>query len=392
MFFFDKKIRLKLARSLVTKMSPLYVQYYITARCNMVCEQCNIIYAHADCPEMNIRQIRKMAENLAEIGVCMVLLIGGEPFARKDLSEIIRAFVDNGIHVRMQTNGLASEKMIADCVSAGGHDISISLDTLDEGLQDTINGVPKSWARIIEAVSIVNKVFPDNGKGFFGTVLMPRNMEHLKDVLEFATSIGWWVSLVPCHTTTTDRPLGFRTFDDKGICTFQKSSYARIKEIVEELKELRNKGFNLYDCDEYLDDIYRFISGKPVQWRRRNCNICDSPHLYFAIEPNGNIQPCCDYKMDKSYPVFSEDFPTRFRSGEIHEEIFKYTSQCAGCMYGSYPEITLTARFLKPLIHRFKLFNTEEGNTLKRIGKSEMMELARNICGKNKDIRKAAGR
>ena len=243
MSFFNISQKVKLARSLVTKSSPAYVQYYITARCNLNCEQCNIIYAAADCKEMNIHQIRAVAENFAEIGVCMVLLIGGEPFVRKDLPEIIEAFTKNEIHVRMQTNGLADEDMLLRCVEAGGHDISISLDTLDEALQDQINGgVRHSWRRAIRTVSIVNRIFPDNGTGFFGMVLMPQNMEHIVDVVEFATEIGWGVSLVPVHVTSADRPLGFRIFDDSFLFRFPASKYLRLREVLNDLKLLRRKG------------------------------------------------------------------------------------------------------------------------------------------------------
>src|SRR6185295_18034517 len=162
--YFNARQKLKLARSLVTKTSPAYVQYYITARCNLACEQCNIIYADGDSQEMNIRQIRRMAENFAEIGVCMVLLIGGEPFVRRDLPEIVEAFTKNDIHVRLQTNGAATEAMMQRCIDAGAHDISISLDSLNGAVQDTINGgFNHSWERAIETVSIVNKIFPSNG-------------------------------------------------------------------------------------------------------------------------------------------------------------------------------------------------------------------------------------
>ena len=76
--FFNTAQKIRLSKSLFTKTSPAYVQFYITARCNLSCEQCNIIYADADSQEMSIFQIRDMAKNMAEIGVCMVLLIGGE--------------------------------------------------------------------------------------------------------------------------------------------------------------------------------------------------------------------------------------------------------------------------------------------------------------------------
>ena len=57
---------------------------------------------------------------------------------------------------------------------------------------------------------------------------MPRNLEHISDVIEFATEIGWGVSLVPVHVSTQDEPLGFRTFDDTNVCTFKESSPANV--------------------------------------------------------------------------------------------------------------------------------------------------------------------
>ncbi len=389
MSFFNNQQKLNLARSLLTKTSPAYVQYYITARCNLACEQCNIIYADADSQEMNIHQIRKVAENFSEIGVSMVLLIGGEPFVRKDFPEIIEAFTKNDIHVRMQTNGLATEQMLQSCVEAGGHDISISLDSLSGAIQDQINGGYKNtWQRAIKTISMVNKIFPENGTGFFGTVLMPRNMEHIVDVLEFATAIGWGVSLVPAHVSTPDRPQGFRTFDDKEVCRFPKSSYLRLQEVLNELKTLRNQGLNLYDSDEYLDDIYRFITGEALKWRERNHNVCDSPSLYFAVEPNGNIKPCCDFKLNTSFPVYDPNFVDWYHTGLIHKDVHHYTRNCAGCMYGSYPEITLTARFLKPFFRRFIFFNNKTNNLLKKMTENEMTELAVEIFERNQNIRK----
>ncbi len=172
MGYFNARQKLNLARSLLTKTSPAYVQYYITARCNLACEQCNIIYADADSQEMNIHQIRTAAENFSRMNVCMVLLIGGEPFVRRDLPEIIEAFTRVDIHVRMQTNGLATEEMMQRCIEAGGHDISISLDSLDAVVQDAINGGYKnSWKRAIKTIAMVNRLFPENGTAFFGTVL-----------------------------------------------------------------------------------------------------------------------------------------------------------------------------------------------------------------------------
>src|SRR4051812_14725308 len=97
------KLSLKtLARAALLQDTPVYVQFYITARCNLTCVQCNIIYANADMRECTLDEIQRIADNFAKMGVAMVLLTGGEPFTRQDLPEIIYAFESRGVHVRMQ--------------------------------------------------------------------------------------------------------------------------------------------------------------------------------------------------------------------------------------------------------------------------------------------------
>lgn len=385
--YFTPRQQLSLARSLVSKTSPAYVQYYITARCNLACEQCNIIYAHGDSQEMDIQQIRAMAKNMAEIGVCIVLLIGGEPFVRRDIDQIVQAFTDVGIHVRLQTNGLATKEMMERCIANGAHDISISLDSLDPNTQDTINGnFQKSWEKALRTISTASAVLPQNGTAFFGTVLMPRNLFHVRDVIEFATRIGWGVSLVPAHITTPDEARGFRTFDDQGVCRFDPNSYPALQKVLNECKELRNGGMTLYDSDEYLDDIYRFVVGEPLHWRRRNHDVCDSPNLYFAIEPNGNVSPCCDFKLARRFPVFHPDFPRWYRDGDIHSEVYPITRACAGCLYGSYPEITVTARYLLPMARRFLYFNRNRPD-IPKLSLDEMIAISNEIFDRNRTRR-----
>ena len=377
MAYFDFSKKVRLARSLITRNSPVYIQYYITGRCNMSCEQCNIIYAHADVPEINLQQIQVMVKNLRDIGVSIVLLIGGEPFVRRDLPEIIRIFTETGIHVRMQTNGLASRERLQKCAEAGGKDISISLDTLNIEKQEAINGgFRHSYMRAMQSIADVNAIFPDDGAAFFGTVLMPSNYQDIPNVIRFATAIGWGVSLVPVHVSSTTTPLGFRTYDKNLL--FPKSLYGKVADVLNECRRLRDAGYTLYDSDEYLDDIYRFITNEPVQWRRRNGGSCDSPNLYFAIEPDGNLAPCCDYRLPRPIPTYHPDFPRWYRQRIVHKEVEPFTTNCAGCMYGSYPEMTITTRFFRPLIRRALFFN-RECTRLKRLTLEQILDIANRI-------------
>ena len=169
--FFSLRSKFRLMRSLVTKDHPIYAQFYVTARCNLACEQCNIIYANSDVSEISIPGVQKIAANLEKIGVSIVLLTGGEPFVRKDLPEIVAAFAKRGIHVRIQTNGLATEEQLARCVEAGAHDISVSLDSLNPETQDGINGDFKgSWEKAIDTFARVNRIFPSDAFAAIGCV------------------------------------------------------------------------------------------------------------------------------------------------------------------------------------------------------------------------------
>jgi MoaA/NifB/PqqE/SkfB family radical SAM enzyme len=357
MTLFNLTQQYNFAKSFIFKKSPLYVQFYITARCNLACEQCNIIYSDAKHQEMNIDQINKVAENLKKIGVNIVLLIGGEPFIRKDIDKIVKAFTSRNIHVRMQTNGIATEKQLKSCVNYGGKDISISLDTLEPSLQDEINGgFKKSWTRAINTISNVSNIFPENSTAFFNSVIMPKNLNQIIKVIRFATKIGWGVSLVPVHVSTPDHTMGYRTLDYDNNVTFDKSNESEIKELIIKLKEIK-KDYNLYDSDEYLDDVEKFLLNKPVDWRKKNNDICDSPNLYFAISPSGTLKTCCDYEATKNIFVYGDDFPDLYHSGKIQEIVYPITKSCNGCMYGSYPEITITARYVKAFFERIKYFN-----------------------------------
>src|SRR3990167_5839777 len=151
---FSKLSKTALAKAALFKNTPIYVQFYVTARCNMTCNQCNIIYANSDVRECMLDEIKLIGDNLAELGTAIILLTGGEPYVRKDLPEIIEVFESRGIHVRMQTNGTASEEEIQRSVEYGGKDISVSLDSLVPETQDEINGGYKgTWQRAIKTIS-----------------------------------------------------------------------------------------------------------------------------------------------------------------------------------------------------------------------------------------------
>jgi sulfatase maturation enzyme AslB (radical SAM superfamily) len=256
----------------------------------------------------------------------------------------------------MQTNGFASEDQIARAVEAGGKDISISLDSLHPGRQDKINGgFNESWHQALKAMALFSKYLPkDVSFASLGCVLQPQNMGDIEDIVRFGTEISWFTSLVPVHVSDYDDPHGFRTFDQS--LRFKKPEWQIVDTVVERVRQMREDGFLLFDSDQYLDDIKRFVRHEPITWRKKNDNVCDSPNLYFSLLPNGEFSPCCDHRLGNSYPAYNADFPQVYRNKEFRKEVRRVTSSCEGCMYGSYPEMTISMRFMAAKLQRIKTF------------------------------------
>ena len=377
---FSARNKIRIATGIALRTNPLYVQFYITARCNLTCQQCNIVYANSDVRECTLEEIERIAENLGKIGVAIVLLTGGEPFVRMDLPEIVRAFARAGIHVRLQTNGLASEAVLARCVEYGGRDISISLDSLRPALQDRINGgFPESWTRAIDTISKVTRHLPRDGSfAAFGCVMCPHNVEDVEDVVRFGTAIGWYTSLVPIHIADQRRPMNFRTYDR--TLAFRPEHYPRVDAVIEKLKKMKGEGFLLYDSDEYLDDIKLFVRDQPIRWRRRNDEVCDSPGMYFAILPNGDFAVCCDHRLPGArVPTYAQDFPEVYRGRSLRQRATTVAEACPGCMFGSYPEITITARYWSATLERLRVFVSRSPMRDWPVSTARLHELARTI-------------
>jgi molybdenum cofactor biosynthesis enzyme MoaA len=83
--------------------------FFVTSRCNAHCDYCHFIKQIDDkarkAEELTLDEIDKIAKNYGKIS--KLSLSGGEPFIRKDIAEIVQAFIDHcgvGI-VDIPTNG-----------------------------------------------------------------------------------------------------------------------------------------------------------------------------------------------------------------------------------------------------------------------------------------------
>ena len=349
---FKTHTKLSILKALLTKRAPYYIQFFITGRCDLRCRHCNIVETNSALQDMTLDRIRQVAQNIRAIGGGIVLLTGGEPFLRRDLPSIVEIFRDQQLDVRLQTNGFATDDQLNQVYAAGARDINVSLDSLDELKQDYINAVPGSWKRAIDAVERISVVFGKRSAiTSLGCVLSALNYREIPAILEFATAIGWHLSLVPVHIATLQDPMGFRSFDEQ--FDFRPDQLEELHDILSRILEMKRGGALLFDSEEFIWSTFNFVKNKKPTWRHKE--ICDSPDLYFAVRPNGDMAVCCDHQMDNPPSLFSPSFVEDYRNGSIREQCRKITSACSGCHYGSYPEVTISVRNMKALWERVRM-------------------------------------
>jgi hypothetical protein len=145
------------------------------------------------------------------------------------------------------------------------------------------------------------------------------------------------------------------------------------------IREMKKSGYHIYDSDQYIDDLQNFVKNQPVTWRNRNGGVCDAGSLYFAVLPDGSLAPCCDWRLDEDVFVNDTNFVSRYQQGFFKKQILKKAEACSGCLYGSYPEISISARFAKAALERAKLFIVESRAEIRDLTPGQLTDLAKRI-------------
>jgi len=117
------------------------VVWNITRRCNLRCVHCYASAKDLDYGnELSTDEGKALISDLAAYGCPVILLSGGEPLARKDLAELARFAVGQGLRVVISTNGtLITKEKASEFRKIGLSYVGVSLDGMKE-IHDRFRG------------------------------------------------------------------------------------------------------------------------------------------------------------------------------------------------------------------------------------------------------------
>jgi MoaA/NifB/PqqE/SkfB family radical SAM enzyme len=189
---FQPRFALRAARAILADV-PVAASWFVTNRCNFSCDFCQYPSFNTDKKqELTPAEFGRIGEKLARVGVVVVAIIGGEPFIRKDLPEIVAA-LSRHVVVQITTNGwLVTEEQAARVFAAGVHMVSVSLDSPRAAVHDGGRRQPGAYDRALRAARMLRdapKRATDQLVGF-ESIVSGRNATDVDEMVELAEGLG----------------------------------------------------------------------------------------------------------------------------------------------------------------------------------------------------------
>jgi MoaA/NifB/PqqE/SkfB family radical SAM enzyme len=154
--------------------SPVLLNILVTSVCDMRCTHCFFTDELDDRPrkklQMKTHEIQRISETLGgSLGV--LILAGGEPFTRKDLPEIVRAFYENNRleSVYLMSNGQIQKRIMPDVtrILEECPNLNVTVALGIDGLKDQhekIRQKPGSWDIAIDTARQLQGIKKEFGR------------------------------------------------------------------------------------------------------------------------------------------------------------------------------------------------------------------------------------
>lgn len=165
---------------------PLSAMIEVADRCNHTCVHCYQVQGQKG--EMSTDELRRVLDELAELGVLFLTLSGGEATLRSDLLEIIAHARRRRFAVKLFTNGYTmTAELAGELRRLAVQEVQISLYSHRAEVHDWVTGVPGSWARTVAGA---RHLLAAGMRVVLKTPLMRTNASERDAYVAFVTGLG----------------------------------------------------------------------------------------------------------------------------------------------------------------------------------------------------------
>jgi AdoMet-dependent heme synthase len=303
----------EMAEKALARNIPLSVQLDLTYRCNERCVHCYL--DHDDHGEMTTAEIKRLLDEMADAGVFILTLSGGEIFLRKDFFDLLEyARQQLTFCVKLKTNAvLIREKEAARIRDLGVESVQISIYSHRSEVHDAITLVPGSLQRSLNAIRFLKS---QGLRVIIANVLMTQNMQDYPGVRALATELGVECTLDPTITPMMD---GNRSVLSLGVGQ-------------DSLRQVFRDASLVGDVDEFCA-----IPAKAGASELESLP-CSAGHTTCYVSPYGDVFPCVQFPLPTGN-VRRQRFVDIWRYSEQMNEVrsirLKDLTTCTQCTHVS---------------------------------------------------------
>jgi radical SAM protein with 4Fe4S-binding SPASM domain len=290
---------------------PLNVHLDLTYRCNEQCVHCYL--DHHDHGEMTTAEIKHLLKEMADAGVFILTLSGGEIFLRKDLFEILECARELTFCIRLKTNAvLIRTSQAARLRDLGVESVQVSIYSHRPEVHDAITKVPGSFRRSMDAIRLLKS---HGLKIQIANVLMTENLDDYRGTHALAEELGAKFTLDPIVAPMMD--------GDRGIMNLNVSESV-----------LRDT----FRDESLIEDVEGFCAPpRAADESLLDSLPCSAGHTSCYVSPYGEFYPCVQFPISCGN-VREQSFIDIWRHSEQLQEVrsirLRDLSSCSQCAHG----------------------------------------------------------
>jgi MoaA/NifB/PqqE/SkfB family radical SAM enzyme len=265
------------------EITPKLFLFPVTLRCNSQCVMCNIWRLNQP-SELSLAEIDCMLKDAAFKKIEHVIVTGGEPTLRSDLSSVVDLLISNCSSLRsvqVATNGFNTEKVVDDCtniakacLNAGiTFSILVSLDGV-KGVHEKVRRVPDAFDKVEKTIDALLTLQPELKFGLHANcVLTKYNIYEISNLINWCSQRGIYLEYQLAHDWQRFR----NSDDDFSLNKAEMDFYLNLL-----WNKINSSRGGFYDWI-----VYRIIS--------QGCDRpAGCPNLInaFSIYPDGSVHYC----------------------------------------------------------------------------------------------------
>ncbi|HDP97845.1 MAG TPA: radical SAM protein [bacterium] len=286
-------------RQACAKSIPVYAQLELGYNCNLNCVHCYTVHNFKQ-KELSTNAVKKIIDQLAELGTLYLALTGGEIFTRDDFFDIANHARQKGFALRLYTNAtLITPEIAKKIYDLKPLVVEISLYGVTPAIHDAITRVPGS---LFQTVAAIRQLTNLGINVLIKTMVMNKNFTEIIQIKKFADEMGAEFRSDPVIMPKIDgakHPTKYRINNE-----------------------------NLYT-------YFKNINGR---WKANKLNpdspVCNAGKGVLLINPYGEVFPCVRIPI-KAGDLRRQSLSTIWRESSALQQIRELTlsklKTCTGC-------------------------------------------------------------